>query len=208
MRNTLSIACGALCIALLAGCTSSDAEPAEEPTTPNVEAATSSATSDTGSNDQTSPRGNLVKKTGDPASMFIEGQESEPVMNFVVKGIEVDPACTSEYAMPAENGHFVTIDLDVETGTPEQFEEAFSMSDYTMSFSNWKFVDANGTTANTTSSGPAYGCLTEAEYLPSAIGAGERATGKVVLDLPTTDGHLIYEEPLSFSGWEWEIPVS
>ena len=43
--------------------------------------------------------------------------------------------------------------------------------------------------------------------LPSTIGPGERATGKVILDVPSTEGILVYNEAMDSSlGWEWEIP--
>lgn len=190
----------------LAGCSS--AEPTTDPTAPGVEAATAESAASPDPTESISTRGNLVKEVGEPAGVTLPGQEDAPVVNFAVKGIQVDPACTSELAQAPEIGHFVVVDIEAETGSAAQFEEAFMGQDYQFNQNWWKFVDAQGTTANNIVSTPTYSCLPEAEALPMEIGPGERVTGKIVLDTPSTEGTLIFDDPISGNAWEWEIPAA
>lgn len=204
--NRLSHLAGlALAAAALAGCSS--AEPAADPTAPGVDAATAESTPAPDPTESISARGNLVKKVGEPAGVTLPGQEDDPVVTFAVKDIQVDPTCTSDMAQAPEIGHFIVMDIEAETGSAAQFEEAFMGEDYQFNQHWWKFVDAQGTTANTIVSTPTYSCLPEAEALPGLIGPAERVTGKIVLDTPSTEGTLIFDDPQSGNAWEWEVPA-
>lgn len=194
----------ALSALALSGCSGAEAEP--EPTAPNVEPATAEASPS--ADQETSPRGNLVKKIGQPAGIHALDDPSKNVVTYVVKAIEVDPVCTASYAQAPENGHFIAVDMEVETAAEPGFTEVM-YGPINISPHSFKMIDANGTTVNTVASGPAYGCLPQAEMLPSTIGPGERVTGKVILDVPSTKGTLVYNESIDPSlGWEWKIPQS
>jgi len=72
----------------------------------------------------------------------------------------------------------------------------------------WKAVADNGTTFNgDLGSFPAFMCFGDAERFPSALGPGEKATGKIVLDVPTATGVLIHKQGFMPIGWEWEYPA-
>ncbi|WP_270256122.1 hypothetical protein [Kocuria marina] len=148
-----------------------------------------------------------MKKVGEPTMFALAGHEEDPVVTFVVKNIQIDPTCTGQFPQPPEIGHFVVLDIEAKTGSPGHFEEAFMGEDYQFNPNWWKFVDAKGTTANDVVSTPAYSCLPEAEALPMMIGAAERVTGKIVLDIPSTKGALIFDDPLSGNAWEWALPA-
>lgn len=212
VRTTmLKLAPAASCAAallLLSACASTTSDSTGEATAPNVEPATNTSTPEPSEDTERSSRGNQVMSTGEPAALYLEDQENDPVVSFTVKSIEVDPTCTAEFQQPPENGHFLVLDVEVETGTPEQFEEAFYTSDYAYGFYDWKFIGPNGTTANTITSGPALGCYPQDQYLPNSIGPGERATGYIVLDAPSAEGTLVYTDPVSRLGWEWEVAAS
>lgn len=197
----------ALALASLAIAACSPGEPTPEATAPGVQAATVEPSPSASSTENRSKRGNLVKEVGEPALIVFPGQESEPIVNFVVKDIMVDPACPRDIAQPPEIGHFVVLEIEAETGAQPIFEEAFGGQKYQFNPNWWKFVDAKGTTANSTTSQATYACLEEAEYLPMEIGSMERVTGKLVLDIPTTEGTLIFDDPLSGATWEWEVPA-
>ncbi|WP_424347627.1 DUF4352 domain-containing protein [Kocuria sp. CH-021] len=187
---------------MLVGCSNVEADP--EPTAPNVEPATAESTPS--STQETSPRGNLMKEIGEPAGIHSLDDPSKNVVTYVVKGIEVDPVCTSPYSMAPENGRFIAIDMEVETAGEPEFTEVM-YGPINVSPHSFKMIDANGTTVNSVSSGPSYGCMEESETLLSSIGPGERVTGKVVLDVPSTEGILVYNESIDPSlGWEWKIP--
>lgn len=189
---------------LLAGCGGS---PQSTPTAPTVEPATSNQTasaSPTTSADggAKSSRGNLVKKVGEGASVT---DKDKTVASFVVNSIEVDPQCTGTSAAPAENGHFVALDVSMETA-PELAESVnpqFGLAGY-----GWKAIADNGTTFNgSLSSFSAFMCFPDAERFPSALGPGEKATGKIVLDVPTPTGVLVHQQGFMPAGWEWEYPA-
>ncbi|THE19340.1 hypothetical protein E1J17_01480 [Kocuria rosea] len=199
-RYTLALL--ALPALTLVGCSNAEADP--EATAPNVEPATAESTPS--STQETSPRGNLMKEIGEPAGIHSLDDPSKNVVTYVIKGIEVDPVCTGPYPQAPENGHFMAVDMEVETAADPGFTEVMYGS-LNISAHSFKMIDANGTTVNSIASGPSYGCLPEAEMLPSTIGPGERATGKVILDVPSTEGILVYNEAMDSSlGWEWEIP--
>ncbi|MFF0905361.1 UNVERIFIED_CONTAM: hypothetical protein RF653_16955 [Kocuria sp. CPCC 205316] len=186
----------------LVGCSNAEADP--EATAPNVEPATAESTPS--STQETSPRGNLTKEIGEPAGIHSLDDPNENVVTYVVKGIEIDPVCTTPYALAPENGRFIAVDMEVETAAEPGFTEVM-YGPISISSHSFKMIDAKGTTVNSISSGPSYGCIEESETLPSSIGPGERVTGRVILDVPSTEGILVYNESIDPSlGWEWEIP--
>ncbi|PVE19964.1 hypothetical protein DDA93_00935 [Arthrobacter sp. Bz4] len=110
--------------------------------------------------------------------------------------------CTEEYAQPPINGHYLAVQLDVET-QPELKDELGGS--FYADAGAWKFIQADGTTFNGMLFGNSYGCLPETAILPQSIGPGETASGTVLLDVPALEGTLV----LSYLGedaWEWVIP--
>lgn len=189
---------------LLAGCSGS---PGSGPTAPTVEPAAGSKTesatpSATAASGSKSARGNLIKKVGEGASVT---DKDKTVASFVVNSISVDPACTGTSAAPAKNGHFVVLDVSMETA-PELAESVnpqFGLAGY-----GWKAVADNGTTFNgDLGTFEAFMCFSDAERFPSALGPGEKATGKIVLDVPTPTGVLVHKQGFMPAGWEWEYPA-
>lgn len=182
-------------------------ETATAPTSPSVESigATPATTVPAAEGPKKSPRGNVIKALGEPGAITTE--EGAPLVNFAVNSIFVDVPCTGQFATPAENGHFVVLDVTIET-TPELGIVESSPTTFDMNPAMFKFVGANGTTFNgNLGSNGSYSCLPDEQMLPSSgIGPAEKVTGKVVLDVPETTGVLIYKSYLiSGSGWEWNF---
>lgn len=50
-------------------------------------------------------------------------------------------------------------------------------------------------------------CLPEAENFPSAPGPGEKATGNIILDVPTPTGTLVHKQGFTTVRWEWQYPA-
>lgn len=145
-----------------------------------------------------SDRGNLVLTPGQGAA--ITNSDGVDTATFVVNSIVVDAPCTRADAEPAEHGHLVTLDVSVET-LPVMAEDqgSFSMDPY-----SFKPIAANGTTSNADPSTLAgVYCYEDEEMLPSSIGPGEKATGKVVLDVESPSGILVFNDFSSMYGWEW-----
>jgi hypothetical protein len=190
---------------LLAGCGGA-ASPS--PTAPTVapaasgqaEAASPAASARAAS--EKSSRGNIVKTIGEGASVT---DKEKTVASFVINSIKVDPACTNSDAMPAKNGHFVVLDVSMET-MPELAQSVnpqFGLAGY-----GWKAIADNGTTFNgDVASFESYMCLAEAERFPSALGPAEKATGKIVFDVPTPSGVLVHKQAFMAAGWEWAYPA-
>lgn len=188
---------------LLAGCGGS---PQTSPTAPTVETIpNSSAPTESAALEATkSPRGNIVKEFGQGASITDTTHDNREIVNFAVNS--VTPAtCTEPYAQPAENGHLVVVDVAVET-KPELAEAI--MTSYHLGGGDFKFVADNGTTFNGhLFTGATYSCLPSAELFPAAgMGPGEKASGKVVLDVPAPAGILVLKAPTSTTnGWEYKF---
>lgn len=194
--------CAAACLAL-AGCSSTTSGP--QATAPNVEAATVAPTQ-SGSDQNLTPRGNLAKKIGEPFGIHAEDNPDRNVVTYVVKDIEVDPQCTAPYVQEPEHGRFIAVDMEVETVADPEFTEVM-YGPIAPGANSFKMIDANGTTVNSVASGPSYGCFNQSEMMPSTVGPGERAAGKIVLDVPSVEGTLIYRENvMPDGGWEFEIP--
>lgn len=182
--------------------------PQSAPTAPVVDPATSSQTAEGASpttavaSGTKSVRGNLVKKVGEGASVT---DKDKTVASFVINSIQVDPQCTGTSAAPAKNGHFVALDVSMETAPElaESINPQFGLAGY-----GWKAVADNGTTFNgDLGSFEAFMCFPDAERFPSALGPGEKATGKIVLDVPTPAGVLVHKQGFMPAGWEWEYPA-
>lgn len=187
----------ALVTAPLAACSSSDPEPeAEMPTVTPIEVAETEAPEEL----PRSERGNLIKEVGEKAGIEYD-RPGQNEIDFTIQAITPDPSCSAEYAQAPENGHFFRIDMDL-VSTPE-FDDHFVIAEQ----GAWKWIDANGTTANADPVSVAgMMCLAQNEQLPQYMGTGEKVTGSVVLDLPTTEGTLVFE-PVYGLGWEWEVPA-
>lgn len=193
----------------LAGCSSAESAPQSTPTSPAVAPATpvDAGRGEATDEGEKSERGNIIKKVGQAAGITDQDNSDDTLVNFVVKNIEVDPPCTAEYAEPAENGHFVTVDIAAETGPAKVFEKLNYGNDFSFSPGLWKFVTPQGTTVNSIASTSSFMCLNQQEQLPATIGPAEKVRGKIVLDVPSTKGTAIYDDIATGTGWEWPVPT-
>ncbi|MET4590680.1 hypothetical protein [Arthrobacter sp. 754] len=131
--------------------------------------------------------------------------KDKTVASFVINSIQVDAPCTNEYATAPENGHFIALNVSMETdpALAESVIPQFGLAGY-----GWKAIAENGTTFNgSLSSFSAMMCLPETERFPSALGPGEKATGTIILDVPTPTGVLVHQQGFMAAGWEWEYPA-
>lgn len=189
----------------LSGCGGSDSV-AETDTGPNASASVISTppASPSAPAAEVSDRGYLIKEVGQVSSEMTE--EGKTTVKFTVKDIDLNLKCTGQYAGKADNGHLVGVKMDIQT------TKALYDPDYPgMTFlgghpSNWKFISKDGTTFNgQLGTGGAGVCLKETQTLPDSIGPAQKATGWVVVDLPSTKGTLILEGSGGVGGWEWQL---
>lgn len=186
---------------LLAGCGSPGVQPAmpevaPAASTPPLAPATSSAFGPS----ETSPRGLLVKKVGQPAGF--SNQAKEVTATFVVDKITVDGACTGQFAEKPENGHFVILDIRVET-TPAMTEN----DGVQINPMDWSVIGPDGVTESQLSTTAAGQCVDLKDSLqPQRYTPASKYRGKLVLDTAHPAGVLILQPP-GGGGWEWTYPA-
>lgn len=150
---------------------------------------------------QRSSRGNIVKQIGEEAG--ISGPDGKDVATWTVTSITKDAKCTNPAAKQPEHGHYVVLDISAKTTSKYDPNEYSSLSVGEPYM--WKYIQRDGTQWNgMPGSSQAAECMAETENLPHTINQGITATGKVVFDLPSTDGILVYPHPGSQS-WEYSL---
>ncbi|MHA7279783.1 hypothetical protein ACX80H_08520 [Arthrobacter sp. MDT2-2] len=148
-------------------------------------------------------RGNLVKQIGETAG--IRDANGEYLVTFVVNSISTDVVCTASDPEPSENGVFAVVDVLVQT-SPNMLNSDL-IEYFNMDADAFTAIGPDGTTSNASHfTAATFYCLDDSEVLPSSIGPGETARGKVVLDLQNPSGTLIYEDFWTESAWEWTYP--
>lgn len=150
---------------------------------------------------KTNSRGNLVKRIGDKAS--VSGDDGKELANWTVTGINLSPQCTESYQAPVKNGHLVA--LDVQVNTTSKLHGSMYDPFHIGSGSLWKYIGKDGSLWNgDLLNESTVSCMPSTEMLPSDIGPGAKAQGKVILDLPQTDGSLVFS-PVEGDGWEYPL---
>lgn len=148
--------------------------------------------------------GNIRKDLGEAAGLSIAGSEVAS-FEFSVNDIAVVTSCPGRGVDVAPTlGYFVVIqisaavraDLGAGLGGGEELfmplvAEAFDV------------VDADGT-PRALPTEASWACFDDAVLAPPFVGAGEAASGKVVLDSAVASGTLVYA-PGDAAGWEWQF---
>lgn len=185
----------------LVGCGS----PAPAPVAANTTSAiTSSSAATTSPPPSTSTRGLLVKAIGQPAHWATNNNVKQAT--FVVDAVQVDPKCTGEFSKPAERGHLVVLSFTVTTTPDYRADQLWSITAH-----DFSIVGPDGVTESSLSTGPAFSCLRNEEYLPTEpYATGSKYIGKIVLDTRNASGVVTYRSPAIGlqGGWEWQIPTS
>jgi hypothetical protein len=123
----------------------------------------------------------------------------DPDLSFTIHAITPDGQCTSEYAQKPENGHFIVVKVTAKTSTRTQQQLMIIPNDFAV-------VGPDGLTETAIATGPANGCLKEAERFPSQVlTPGSQYTGALVLDSKSNHGVVTFRPPglQGNSGWEW-----
>ena len=147
-------------------------------------------------------RGDIVKHVNEKAGAFAADGKTE-VANWTVTGITKDFACTKPNPQASMQGHFVALDATVNTTSALKGDFGFGNG------STWQYVKKDGSVWNEDpESIPSANCVPDADHLPANMGPGLKATGKIIFDLPDTDGYLVFpytgEDGLRTT---WEYPL-
>jgi hypothetical protein len=209
MRTRAVRAAAVLTLVALVGCGDGNTEPRAEPSNPataDVDAVPTPTTEPEPTPTETpigetSQRGNLIKDVGETAYMY-HLDTGENWFEFQITDIEVGGTCTSESAVPAENGQFLILSIKASTGTnwPEELQGV------TLDFNPFDFsaIGPDGVTEANLATDAVFGCVAEGDLLPDAFGPGENVVGKVALDTKSESGTLVYKPWYGGGGgWEW-----
>lgn len=160
---------------------------------------------------QKSVRGNLIKHIGDIAGYCSDTSCSSMYAQWKVTNITLDYQCPAqssdslltEDAKP-ENGHYV--EFDVEVTTTSEFSD-HSYGTLTIgSPADWTYFQKDGTQWNgDLLSVNAINCIPRDQQLPGTIRPGTKALGKLIFDVPSTDGYLVF---YGGSSGGFEYPLS
>lgn len=149
-------------------------------------------------------RQNIVKHIGEEAGVLSGDQTLMPA-KWTVTNIVIDPPCTGQFSQPPAAGHYVELDISVETTADYKDTEYGSLA--LGAPAAWFYIQKDGTQWNGQPSGNAYNCIARDQMLPDMIGTSMKASGKVLFDLPSTDGTLVFTQNGTASGG-WEYPLS
>ena len=158
------------------------------------------------SESQKSKRGNLIKHIGDTASTCADTSCSTLLTQWKVTNITLDFQCpVSDYAYndgKPENGHFVAFDFEAETSADNGDGKDHSI--YLGNSGPWTYFTKDGTQWNgNVKSMSAQMCIPDDQRFPSTVQPGSKASGKIVFDVPSTDGVLAFT--LGVGGWEYPL---
>jgi hypothetical protein len=119
---------------------------------------------------------------------------------IVVNRVVADVPCTAGGSVPAEHGHFVGVKLRVITGAdPAGKPQAFGPGDF-------GFVGADGTPVTDVATDSAAACLKATDEFPTApVGADQKVSGTVVLDVPATTGTLVHRPDSGATSLLWRF---
>ncbi|GLY67986.1 hypothetical protein [Amycolatopsis taiwanensis] len=151
------------------------------------------------------PKEPIETKVGEQVVYSNPGSRGE--VAFTVTKITLDGKCTEQFASGPENGHYIFVDLTVETSPdigPGYGTELFNPLNFSLMGPDGVTQTGNALMSNQTS-----GCLSRGRALPVVLGAGQKYQGTVVLDARTTSGALTLA-PLggglrNADSWKWRL---
>lgn len=147
----------------------------------------------------TSDRGFLVKQVGELGGLTDE-ITGDWTVDFTVSNITVDFQCTNGFAEAPKNGHFVALEMQI--NTHPAWDSAL-YGDFMMNPYDFQVFDANNMRVNDPI-GSSYMCLDASQQVPNQIGPSQSVAGVMVFDVPTPTGVIAYSPTIyGAGGWEW-----
>ena len=166
---------------VVSGCSSN----AREETTPLPSSTSSPAPATEDPELVRNARGNLTRSVGE--SFTFRTADSKVAATVRIDDIMANPKCNSEFSEKPKDGELVALTFTVTTET-----ELAELGDVGFDGGWWKFITKKGITYNgDLDTIAAYSCLDDKDRITS-VGPSEKAQGSVVLEVPDTEGVLIY----------------
>ncbi|WP_236796883.1 hypothetical protein [Amycolatopsis sp. GM8] len=123
---------------------------------------------------------------------------------LTITQLKIDGRCTAPYAQKSENGHFLFVDVSVET-SPTM---SSSYSANLLNPQGFSIIGPDGITetGGSLSSSPSFGCVPRSKMLPLTLSPGQKYTGTIVLDTRNTRGKLLLTPiGLDMDTWYWKL---
>ena len=197
----------AAAVVVLTGCSGTTTEDAEAGPTLPPAASESTSAGPTPTGPETNDRGHIEKSIGEEGGITDIATDT-PVITFAVEAIA--PAqCTDDwqqYGSPPENGHLVAVSLRF--ATAPELARSDMASYFTVSSYDFAFIGADGITVDNVDTIATYSCLPSTEqFTQNPLGPGQQYTGRLVLDVPASNGTLVYRPSVLSGpgGWEWRF---
>jgi hypothetical protein len=150
---------------------------------------------------KTSKRGMIIKHIGDKAALLSADDRTE-LASWTVTDITINAKCNGEFAEKSKNGHFISFDVSAKTSPNFEKNEGTPLLIGNNS-GDWTYILKDGSQWSGNPGGNSYTCLAEKDAFPSNVVSGTTAKGKIMFDLPTTDGTLILQD--GDGGWEYPL---
>lgn len=120
------------------------------------------------------------------------------ILTYAVTGVEIDGECTDPYASTPQNGHFLVVDIEVETTANYTTDYDSLLSPYQ---GDWSIVGPDGITETGLATGPSYGCTNS--QVPDGFAPNSKYAYKVSFDTRNTTGTLRYIVGKSTTSWKY-----
>lgn len=202
MKRTLSAATVALLT--LTACNSTEAEAEPAPNITPIETAQAAEPDEAEAPEEDlSERGSHIMEPGDEG--YIADEQDNELLTFTVHSIEVNPECTADNPSEPEHGNFVVFEVDINSDLA--ITDYYIDPDQIFNSAGYRVIDEDGVTrSESPNTGPSHICFPEAENLPMSVGPGEKASGKVVFDVPIDTGTLVTDLSVGENmQWEWDF---
>lgn len=206
MKHTHTLALTIIAGLLLTACggtSTTDAEPNIDPV-PAADTPEPVPTEEAEPQSERNNRGSRILQAGE-TEVLSTIDTGEELLSFTVHSIEVNPTCTGDRAKAPENGNFVVFDAEIESSIAAA-EQGINPG-LIFNSAAYRVIDSDGTTlGESANTGPSHRCFPESTRIPSDLGPGEKASGKVVFDVSVDSGSLLFELDASNDlQWEWEF---
>lgn len=147
----------------------------------------------------------VVKDLGETGKLTVDGQK-KPSFGISVNAVQVQDSCTlrgGTRKITPENGYFLVVDAEawLAASAADYVQQEIAL----MPLDTSAFGVSAGINQPVTyglNSMAAYSCAVT-DAMDIAVGAGDRISGKIILDSPHRSGQIVYD-PDRTGGWTWK----
>jgi len=146
---------------------------------------------------------NVVKNVGEEAGL-VDDKTKRSLFSLKVNKITTATSCPSRVkgkTFAPENGIFLIV--DIKATMPAKAATAAQVEYMPLIAETFAVEGPDGKLDRTVSSEAAWSCFSDKDLAPAVVNPGQTVTGKIVLDVKSTTGKLVYD-PENNGGWSWQ----